>query len=200
MGEADLIVLGSPAHLRGEAIGDPEVRPNLAEEFRHHILAAARPDDEAAVGGVMEHPGPPGPLADAHAGLVRLQNAAGKQASTDQARLPRKGRPAGIEDIDQGAFADLDPGVKIIILGMLKIIGGGFVTLGLALMWLCFALHGGAGWAPWAMLSVSAVALGPMLYVAVQLRAFRPEAQTPVRPTLAMMVLIVAGVGLSLLA
>ena len=98
------------------------------------------------------------------------------------------------------SFADLDPGVKIIILGMLKIIGSGFVTLGLALMWLCFALHGGAGWAPWAMLSVSAVALGPMLYVAVQLRAFRPEAQTPVRPTLAMMVLIVAGVGLSLLA
>jgi hypothetical protein len=39
-----------------------------------------------------------------------------------------------------------------------------------------------------------------MLYVAMRLRAFRPDAQTPVRPTLAMMVLIVAGVGLALLA
>lgn len=98
------------------------------------------------------------------------------------------------------SFADLDPGVQAVILGMLKIIGGGFVTLGVALLWLCFALHKGGGWAPWAILSVSAVALGPMLHVAVRLRALRPEAQTPVRPTLAMMVLIVAGVGLSLLA
>ena len=83
---------------------------------------------------------------------------------------------------------------------MLRIIGGSFVTLGVALLWLCFALDKGAGWAPWAILSVSAVALGPMLYVALTLRAFRPEAQTPVRPTLAMMALIVAGVGASLLA
>jgi hypothetical protein len=64
----------------------------------------------------------------------------------------------------------------------------------------CFGLHQGVRWAPWAILSVSAVALGPMLYVAVRLRAFRPDAQTPVWPTLAMIVLIVAGVGLSLLA
>jgi hypothetical protein len=39
-----------------------------------------------------------------------------------------------------------------------------------------------------------------MRYVAVTLLAFRPDAQTPVRPTLAMIALIVAGVGLSLLA
>jgi hypothetical protein len=83
---------------------------------------------------------------------------------------------------------------------MLKIIGGGFVALGVTLLWLCFALHEGARWAPWAILTISAVELGPMLYVAIRLRAFRPDAQTPVRPTLAMMVLIVAGVGLALLA
>jgi hypothetical protein len=98
------------------------------------------------------------------------------------------------------SLVDLDPGVQVIILGMLKIIGGGFVTLGVALLWLCFGLHQGVRWAPWAILSVSAVALGPMLYVAVRLRAFRPDAQTPVWPTLAMIVLIVACVGLSLLA
>jgi hypothetical protein len=44
------------------------------------------------------------------------------------------------------------------------------------------------------------VALGPMLYVATKLRSFRPDVQTPVRPTLAMIVLIVVGVGLSILA
>ena len=45
-------------------------------------------------------------------------------------------------------------------------------------------------------LSVSVTALGPMLYVALTLRAFRPEAQMPVRPTVTMMVLIVAWVAL----
>jgi len=98
------------------------------------------------------------------------------------------------------SWAELDPGVQVVILGMLKIIGGGFATLGVTLLWLCLALLEGARWAPWAMLTISAAALGPMLYIAIKLRAFRPDAQTPVRPTLAMMVLIVVGVGLSILA
>ena len=102
-------------------------------------------------------------------------------------------------DVAGKSWKELDPGVQAIILGMLKIIGGGFATLGVTLLWLCFALHEGARWAPWAILTVSAVALAPMLYVATKLRAFRPEAQTPVGPTAAMMVLIVVGVGLSLL-
>ena len=98
------------------------------------------------------------------------------------------------------AWGEIDAGVRVIILGMLKIIGAGFATLGVMLLWLCFALYEGARWAPWAILTVSAIALGPMLYVAIRLRAFRPEARTPVTPTAVMMVLIVVGVGLSLLA
>ncbi|MCP3466875.1 hypothetical protein [Bradyrhizobium sp. CCGUVB23] len=98
------------------------------------------------------------------------------------------------------SFAELDPGVQAVILGMLKVIGGGFATLGVTLLWLCFALHEGARWAPWAILTISAAALVPMLYVATTLRTFRPGAPTPVRPTLVMMILIVVGVGLSLLA
>ena len=98
------------------------------------------------------------------------------------------------------SWAELEPGVQIVILGMLKIIGGGFITLGLTLLWLSFALHEGARWAPWAILTISAAALGPMLYVAIRFRAFRPDAQTPVRPTLAMIILIVVGVSLSVLA
>ena len=98
------------------------------------------------------------------------------------------------------SWSELDPGVQVVVLGMLRIIGGGFVTLGVTLLWLCFALHSGARWAPWAILTISAVALGPMLYVAVKLRTFRPDAQTPVRPVLVMMILIVVGVGLSIFA
>jgi hypothetical protein len=98
------------------------------------------------------------------------------------------------------SWPELDAGVQQIVLGMLKIIGGGFATLGVTLLWLCFALHEGARWAPWAILTVSAVMLVPMLYVTIQLRSFQPGAQTPVRPTLVMMALIVLGVGLSLFA
>jgi uncharacterized protein YjeT (DUF2065 family) len=98
------------------------------------------------------------------------------------------------------SWSELDAGVQRVVLGMLRIIGGGFATLGVTLLWLCFALHAGARWAPWAILTVSATALVPMLYVAIQLRSFRPDAQTPVRPTAVMMGLIVLGVGLSLFA
>jgi hypothetical protein len=98
------------------------------------------------------------------------------------------------------SWSELDAGVQVVVLGMLRMIGGGFATLGVSLLWLCLALHEGARWAPWAILTVSAVALGPMLYVAIKLRAFRPEAQTPVKPTLAMMVLILLGAGLSIFA
>lgn len=98
------------------------------------------------------------------------------------------------------SWAELDPGVQVVILGMLKIIGSGFVTLGVTLLWLSFALYEGVRWAPWAILTISAAALGPMLYVAMRFQAFRPDAQTPVRPTLAMIILIVVGFGLSILA
>ena len=74
-----------------------------------------------------------------------------------QAFLPYHAAVAG------KSWAELDPGVQTIILGMLKIIGGGFVTLGVTLIWLCFALDEGARWPPWTVRTISAVALGPML-------------------------------------
>jgi hypothetical protein len=96
-------------------------------------------------------------------------------------------------------WSELDPGVQAVILGMLKIIGGGFATLGVSLLWLCFALHDGVRWAPWAILTISAIALVPMLSVTLRLRAFRADAETPVVPTLVLMALIIVGVGLSIL-
>jgi hypothetical protein len=59
------------------------------------------------------------------------------------------------------SWSELDPGIQVFILGMLKIIGGGFVTLGLTLLWLCVALHEGARWAPWAILTISASRSAP---------------------------------------
>src|SRR3979411_698607 len=40
MGEAELMVALGPPHLSTEPIGYPEVRAAVAEEFRHHDLAA----------------------------------------------------------------------------------------------------------------------------------------------------------------
>ncbi|MGA8155754.1 MAG: hypothetical protein WB822_05965 [Rhodoplanes sp.] len=49
MGEADLMVGFSPAHLCAVAVGDPHGGTDVAEEVRDHVLAAAVANDEAAV-------------------------------------------------------------------------------------------------------------------------------------------------------
>ena len=109
MGESNLLVDFGPHHLGRKPFGDPEVRPDIAEEFHDHILAAARADDEAAVLIVMEHPGPPGPLADPHAGLIRLQSGAAEQAAADLAGLTCEGRLAVVKQVNQGPLTDLEP-------------------------------------------------------------------------------------------
>ena len=70
VGEADLMLLAGPSPLCSEPAGNPEGRPDLAEERGHHGLAARGADDEAGAVGVVEDPGPEGLLADTHAGLV----------------------------------------------------------------------------------------------------------------------------------
>src|SRR3954462_6837666 len=46
---------------------------------------------------------------DPHPRLVRSQDRAGEKPRLDQAPLGRKRRPAGVEDIDQRAFTDVEP-------------------------------------------------------------------------------------------
>jgi len=109
MGETDLMVLLGPIHLGGEPVGNPEVRAVLAQELFDHGPAAVGMDDEAGVLGVVEYPRPPGPLADPHAGFVRLQDGAGEQAGADQVRRSREGLLAVVEHVDERAFADFEP-------------------------------------------------------------------------------------------
>jgi hypothetical protein len=97
-------------------------------------------------------------------------------------------------------WPELESGVQAVILAVLRIVGGAFAGLGLTILWLCFALHEGARWAPWAILTISAVMLAPALYGALKLRAFEPKARTPVGPTLLAMVLIIAGAVLAMFA
>ena len=97
------------------------------------------------------------------------------------------------------SWSELDLGVQTIILGMLKIVGGGLTTYGLALLWLLLPLNRGESWAAWAALTITATAVLPTLYVTILLRRFQPKAKTPAVPALIALALALAGVGTALL-
>lgn len=96
-------------------------------------------------------------------------------------------------------WAQLEPGVQIIILGMLTIIGGGFISYGCGVLWLFLPLNRGEAWARWAILTLTAASIVPTLYVTVMLRRFAPQAETPVGPAALVLALILIGVGLTFL-
>ncbi len=95
------------------------------------------------------------------------------------------------------AWSQLEPGVQTAIRGMLRIVGGGILAYGLALLWLLLPLNRGEPWAAWAALTISAAILVPTLYVTVMLRRFQPKAKTPIIPTAIVLALVLAGVGTS---
>jgi hypothetical protein len=88
------------------------------------------------------------------------------------------------------SWAALEPRLQTIILGMLKVAGGGLLGYGVTLLWLLVPLQRGEAWAAWAALTVSLAVCGPILYVVVWLRRFEPQAKTPVLPTLVVLGLV----------
>ena len=90
-------------------------------------------------------------------------------------------------------WAELEPRLQAIILGMLRVAAGGLLGFGCTLFWLLLPLQRGEAWAAWAALTISLVVTGPVLYVVVWLRRVAPGAKTPVIPTLAGMVLALVG-------
>jgi hypothetical protein len=93
-------------------------------------------------------------------------------------------------------WASLEPRLQIIILGMLKVAGGGLLGYGVAMLWLLLPLQRGEAWAAWAALTVSLVVVVPILYTVVWLRRIEPAARTPLVPPLAVLVLVMAGTAL----
>lgn len=98
------------------------------------------------------------------------------------------------------SWSEIEPGVQTIILGMLKIIGGGFTTYGLALLWLLLPLSARQPWVPWAVLTITLTAILPPLYVTVALRRLAPSARTPVVPASVVLALALASVAISFFA
>jgi len=95
-------------------------------------------------------------------------------------------------------WASLEPRLQFIILGMLKVAGGGLLGYGLALLWLLLPLQQGEAWAVWAALTVSLAVVVPVLYVVVWLRRIESTANTPLLPSLVVLALVLAGTVASL--
>jgi hypothetical protein len=90
-------------------------------------------------------------------------------------------------------WASLELRLQLIILGMLKVAGGGLLGYGVALLWLLLPLQRQEAWAVWAALTVSRAVVVPILYVVVWLRRIEPAAKTPLGPCLAVLALVAAG-------
>ena len=58
-------------------------------------------------------------------------------------------------------WSELEPRLQSIILGMLKVAGGGLLGYGVALLWLLVPLNRGEMWAVWAAATVSLVVVLP---------------------------------------
>jgi hypothetical protein len=96
-------------------------------------------------------------------------------------------------------WAQLEPGVRTIILGMLKVIAGGLMAYGVALLWLLVPLAARQPWAGWAVLTLTAVSVLPTLYVTLWLKRSAPGARTPVVPSAVVLVVGLVGGALSFL-
>jgi hypothetical protein len=96
------------------------------------------------------------------------------------------------------SWAELPAGLQTIILGMLRIVAGGLVSYGLALLWLLLPLGRHESWAAWAVLTLTLTSVLPTLYVTLRLRKFAPAARTPVVPAAFVLALALVGAGSSL--
>jgi hypothetical protein len=83
--------------------------------------------------------------------------------------------------------------LQSIILGMLKVAGGGLLGCGAAVLWLLLPLQRGEAWAVAAAVTIVFALAAPVLYVVLWLRRISPGARTPVAPTVATMVLVIVG-------
>lgn len=95
------------------------------------------------------------------------------------------------------SWAELEPRLQVIILGMLRVAGAGLLGYGAALLWLLLPLQRGEVWAAWAALTISLAVVGPILYVVISLRRIEPSAKTPIVPTLVVLALVVVAAAAS---
>ena len=94
-------------------------------------------------------------------------------------------------------WQDLDPRLRALLLGLMRVAGGGLVASGLALaVLLAFPFRDGLAWSRWALFLIGLAATLPSLYATVSIR-LRTGARTPVWVSVAGVALIGLGAVLS---
>jgi hypothetical protein len=97
------------------------------------------------------------------------------------------------ETVSGKSWDSLEPRLQAVILGLLKVAGGGLLGYGATILWLLVPLSQGASWGPWAVITISIALTAPILYVVLWLRRIESTAKTPVVPTIAGLSLAVVG-------
>jgi hypothetical protein len=96
-------------------------------------------------------------------------------------------------DATEREWQELDAGLQALLLGLMRVAGGGLVAGGVALgMLLAFPFRDAEAWSRWALLLVGLAATLPSLYATASIRR-RTGAHTPVWVSVAGVLLVVAG-------
>src|SRR3954449_10377895 len=95
MRQTDLPGLGMPA-LGAVEVGDPDLGAMAVHHLADDAGAAAATDHLDHHLGVLEHPVPAGAAVDAHAGLIRSDDASAAQAGPDWDGLAVEARPGAL--------------------------------------------------------------------------------------------------------
>jgi len=97
------------------------------------------------------------------------------------------------ETLYGSSWKELSLGSQTIILGLLKMIGGGLLAFGLMLAWLIRPIARSEAWARWCVLMVSFGFWGPTLYVAWCFRDTNPTSNPPIIQVSMMLLLPILG-------
>ena len=90
-------------------------------------------------------------------------------------------------------WQQLSPGVQVVILGMLRILAGGFAACGLALGALALVAYRGQVWAAGACAAVGAAVWVPTVAVTLMLRSAQPKAEPPTVASANILMVILVG-------
>jgi hypothetical protein len=97
------------------------------------------------------------------------------------------------------SWQQVEPHMQALILGMIKVMGAGYLGGGAALLCLAYRVAKGDRWPMWGAPLIAGAVWGPTLYVTLWMREVRPGAETPVAAIVVLLAIVsVAALSLAL--
>ena len=81
------------------------------------------------------------------------------------------------------SWEHFSPGERVVFGAMMRVVGGGFFSLGAAMAWAAYGAWAGISATPWAALSIGFAGLIPALSATLLIRGFQPHARPPLALT-----------------